>query len=74
MRTLRVGHVTVAWTTNFGDDRVWRCIRTPSGAIELSISYIGSPTSISVGVTRALPVARTLALVRRISGHSRRTR
>ena len=66
MRRFHIGHVTVSWSSNFGDDRVWRCVRTVDRTIEMSVSYIGSATSIAAGVRRALPVARMLTTVRRI--------
>ena len=66
MRRFHIGHVAVSWNSDFGDDRVWRCVRTANRTIQMSVSYIGSPTSIAVGVRLALPVARMLASVRRI--------
>jgi hypothetical protein len=66
MKIFRIGRVTVSWTDDFGDDRVWRCLRTQHGTVQMSISYIGSATSIQTGKRRALPVARMLASARRI--------
>ena len=66
MKRFRVAGVTVSWVSNFGDDRVWRCIRAPSATIEASVSYIGSPASIARGAALALPVARMLATIRRL--------
>jgi hypothetical protein len=66
MRTFHIDNAKVSWTTTFGDDRVWRCVRTRKRTIQMSVSYIGSPTSIADGARVAMRVARMLTSVRRI--------
>jgi hypothetical protein len=68
LRTFRFGRTRVAWSTTFGDERAWRCIRTPGGTtLRILLSFIGSPIpDLSVAARTAAPIARTLATVERI--------
>ena len=68
MRRFRIGSVVVAWVNDFGDDQVWRCIRSSSGMIRLSLSYIGLPsaTSLRVDARHAVVFGRILATLRHL--------
>jgi hypothetical protein len=66
MRRFRFGRIVVAWRTNFGDDRAWRCVPTRRGMLQVSLSFVGSTSlNVDLDARRAEPVARMLVGIKR---------
>jgi hypothetical protein len=75
LRRFHFGRVTVAWTSVFGDDRAWRCVRTPRAMLRLSLTFIGSANpNVAVAARHAESIAKILVTVKRLHRRSVRTK
>jgi hypothetical protein len=70
-RRFRVRRAVVSWSSNFGDARVWRCVRSPHATVRLSVSYVEPARSLRIAVARARRVALMVAAATHIVARHR---